>query len=125
MRINYSHQIVKTVLEFITTRVAEHNGVYLAPVLMSGRTIREEKSPIHVADAIKMRKLSFRLERKSGGDISAERQAGRVLAVATSDGVKRLVEDNCVKFDLRENVDVLRNKRPSKEEEEGESNAQG
>ena len=86
---------------------------------MSGRTGREENSPIHVADAIRMRELSLRL--RSGDERSAEHQArGGVLAVATHDGdVERLAEDERVKFNLRE--DVGRDYRPSEEREEGES----
>ena len=46
-----------TLLEFITTRVAEWKGLivaYRAPVLIAGQIGREEKSPIHVADVIRM-----------------------------------------------------------------------
>ena len=54
-----------TLLEFVTTRIAEYKGLivaYRAPVLDSGRTGREEKSPIHVADVIRMRESNLRLE---------------------------------------------------------------
>ena len=77
-----------TDLEFVTTRIAVHNNLivaYRAPVLLNGRTVREEKSPIHVADVIRMRELSLRLS-KSGGDRPAERKARSGLAGATSDG---------------------------------------
>ncbi len=53
-----AHYFDDTDLEFITTRIAEHNGMivaYRAPVLLTGRAGREEKSPIHVADVMKMR----------------------------------------------------------------------
>ena len=46
-----------THLEFRTTRVEEYHGLivaYRAPVLAGGRVGREEKSPIHVADVIRM-----------------------------------------------------------------------
>ena len=87
---------------------------------MSGRTGREENSPKHVTDAIReKRELSFRLERKSGGDRPAERKARSGLAGATSDGVERFVEDNRAKFNLREDVRVRVSEDPSKGEEEG------
>ena len=46
-----------TLLEFITTRVEVWKGLivaYRAPVLADGKEVREEKSPIHVADVIRM-----------------------------------------------------------------------
>ena len=51
-----------TLLEFVTTRVVEYKGLivaYRAPVL-NGRTGREEKSPIHVADVIRMSQMNLR-----------------------------------------------------------------
>ena len=71
-----------TDLEFVTTRIAVHNSLivaYRAPVLLNGRTGREEKSPIHVADVIRMRELNLRLS-KSDGDRSAKRKARGGLA---------------------------------------------
>ena len=50
-----------TLLEFITTRVEVWKGLivaYRAPVLADGKTGREEKSPIHVADVIRMSGLN-------------------------------------------------------------------
>ena len=111
-----------TDLEFVTTRIAVHNSLivaYRAPVLLNGRTGREEKSPIHVADVIRMRELSLRLS-KSGGDRPAERKARGGLTGATSDGVERFVEDDRVKFNLREDVRVRVSDDPSEGEEEGE-----
>jgi hypothetical protein len=84
---------------------------YRAPVLLGGRTGREEKSPIHVADVMRMRELS--LKQRSGDKRSAERQArGGVLTTHDGD-VERLVKDEHVKFNLRE--DVGRDYRPSEE----------
>ncbi len=63
MGVNYFDN--DTNLEFVTTRLTEHNGMivaYQAPVLLTGRTSREEKFPIHVADVIRMKTLSIRLE---------------------------------------------------------------
>ena len=43
-------------LEYMNTRIAEYKGyivVYRAPVLVN-RTGREEKSPIHVADVVRL-----------------------------------------------------------------------
>ena len=111
-----------TDLEFVTTRIAVHNSLivaYRAPGLLNGRTGREEKFPIHVADVIRMRELSLRLS-KSGGDRPAERKARGGLAGATSDGVERFVEDDRVKFNLREDVRVRVSDDPSEGEEEGE-----
>ena len=66
-----------------------------------------------------MRELSLRLS-KSGGDRPAERKARGGLAGATSDGVERFVEDNRVKFNLREDERVRVSDDPSEGEEEGE-----
>ncbi len=85
---------------------------------MSGRAGREDNSPIHVADAIRMREISLRLS-KSGGDRSAERKARGGLAGATSDGVERFVEDNRAKLNLREDVRVRVIDDSSEGEEEG------
>ena len=64
---------------------------------MSGRTGREENSPIHVADAIRMRESSLRLLDRSRGTATADPGGGRsVERGATSDGVERLVEDKRV-----------------------------
>ncbi len=63
-------------------------------MLLTGRTGREEKSPILVADVMKMREASLRR-----GGRSLERGA-------TSDGVERLVEDKRDKFELREFPDL-------------------
>ncbi len=55
-----------TDLKLVTTRLAEHNGLivaYRAPVLLNGRTGRKEKSPIHVADVVRMKELSSGLEK--------------------------------------------------------------
>lgn len=44
-------------LEFVTTRVTTHQGLivgYRAPVLRDGKVGVEEKSPIHIADIVKM-----------------------------------------------------------------------
>ena len=67
-------------------------------MLLTGRTGQEEKSPIRVADVMKMREASSRL-RKSSGRRSVERGA-------TFDGVERLVEDKRDKFELRESPDL-------------------
>ena len=75
-----------TLLEFVTTRVVEYKGLivaYRAPVLGNGRTGREEKSPIHVADVMRMRESSLRLGDKSrstaavdfGGERARDRMA--------------------------------------------------
>ena len=48
-------------LEFETTRVLTHKGLivgYRAPVLSNGKLGREEKSPIHIADIVRMHGLS-------------------------------------------------------------------
>ena len=98
---------------------------YRAPVLDSGRAGREEKSPIHVADVIRMRESNLRLDYKSGhsaqeavvsgiksglsagahtvGDRTVERRAGNIQA-ATSDSVESLEPDRAkrVKFVLRD-----------------------
>ncbi len=53
-----------TNMEFITTNIAEHNGMivaYRALVLLTCWTGREEKSPIRVTDVIRMKELSIRL----------------------------------------------------------------
>ncbi len=71
---------------------------YRAPVLLTGRTSREEKSPIHVADVMKMREAILRLRKSSDGK-SVERGA-------TSEGVERLVEDKRDKFEVRESPDL-------------------
>ena len=55
-----------TLLEFITTRVVEYMDAivaFRAPVLASGKIGREEKSPIHVADVIRMSAVNARLEK--------------------------------------------------------------
>ena len=51
----------ESLLEFETTRVTLYQGLivgYRAPVLSSGMLGREEKSPIHVADIVRMNGLS-------------------------------------------------------------------
>ena len=53
-----------TRLEFVTTRVVESKGLivaFRAPVLADGRTGREEKSPIHVADVVRMSEADLKL----------------------------------------------------------------
>ena len=53
-----------TRLEFVTTRVVESKGLivaFRAPVLADGRTGREEKSPIHVADVVRMSEANLKL----------------------------------------------------------------
>ena len=79
---------------------------------MSGRTGREENSPIHVADAIRMRESSIRLKEKSrstaavdfGGDRAVERKAS--MQLEASGGVELLDEIKSVRFDLRESEDL-------------------
>ncbi len=70
-------------------------------MLLNSRTGREEKSPIHVADVVRMKELSSRL-RKSGDDSFGERKARDELAGATSAEVERLklAEAKRAKFDL-------------------------
>ena len=66
-------------------------------MLLTGRTGREEKSPIHVAEVMKMRESSLRLLDRSRGTATADPGGGRfVERDATSDGVERLVEDKRV-----------------------------
>ena len=51
----------ESLLEFETTRVTTYKGLivgYRAPVLSGGILGREEKSPIHVADIVRMHGLS-------------------------------------------------------------------
>ncbi len=77
-----------------------------APVL-DGRTGREEKSPIHVADVMRMRsnlRPEIWSERSaasaaSRGEKSVERKAV-ATAGALCDGVERVVLNKRVKFDL-------------------------
>ena len=79
---------------------------------MSGRTGREENSPIHVVDAIRMRESSIRLKEKSrstaavdfGGDRAVERKAS--MQLEASSGVELLDEIKSVRFDLRESEDL-------------------
>ena len=79
---------------------------------MSGRTGREENSPIHVADAIRIRESSIRLKEKSrstaavdfGGDRAVERKAS--MQLEASSGVELLDEIKSVRFDLRESEDL-------------------
>ena len=100
-----------TDLEFVTTRVALHNGLivaYRAPVLLNGRTGREEKSPIHVVKVVRMRELSIRLGKSrstaavdSGGDRAVERMASSQLG-ASSGVDTRFAEYKRAEFDLRD-----------------------
>ncbi len=64
-----------TLLEFITTRVVEYIDAivaFRASVLASGKIGREEKSPIHVADVIRMSTVNARLEvNKPGHDLGS------------------------------------------------------
>jgi hypothetical protein len=69
-----------TLLEFVTTRVVEYKGLivaYRAPVLSNGRTGREDKSPIHVADVMRMRESSLRLLKDSTGSHAGADTVGR------------------------------------------------
>ena len=57
-------------LEFITTRVVEYMDAivaFQAPVLASGKIGQEKKSPIHVADVIRMSAVNARLEKNKPG----------------------------------------------------------
>ena len=92
-----------------------------APVL-DGRTGREEKSPIHVADVMRMKQSNLRPELEgsessaavvSRGDKFVERKAA---AGTESNGVERLVASKRVKFNMRESADL------SEGEEVSESN---
>ncbi len=49
-------------------------------MLLNGQTGRKNNSPIHVADVMRMKKLSSRLE-KSGSDRFVERNARDELAM--------------------------------------------
>ena len=65
-----------TLLEFITTRVEVGKGLvvaYRAPILADGRKGREEKSPIHVADVIRMSGL----DSVSRGEVQAAKSSSR------------------------------------------------
>ena len=98
-----------TLLEFVTTRVVEYKGLivaYRAPVL-DGRTGREEKSPIHVADVMRMRE-SNRPESWSGRSTTVDSHGDKSVdhkvvatAGASSDGVERNTAGKRVKFNMR------------------------
>jgi hypothetical protein len=75
-----------TFLEFVTTRVVEymkHIVAFRAPVLAGGKTGREEKSPIHVADVIRMSDSNSR----GRGEVPATELNAR-LGVKSGLGVK-------------------------------------
>ena len=80
-------------------------------MLLNGRTGREEKSPIHVADVVRMKELSRRLGESrstaavdSGGDRAVELKASSQLGA--SNGVQRLAGGKRAGFDLREDLRV-------------------
>ena len=63
-----------TQLEFVTTRVVESKGLivaYRAPIL-DGRAGREEKSPIHVADVIRMSQSNLRPANRSVSSVATD-----------------------------------------------------
>ena len=69
-----------TLLEFVTTRVVEymtHIVAFRAPVLADEKIGREEKSPIHVADVVRMMNASSGLGSKSNrrDDLATELSA--------------------------------------------------
>ena len=77
-------------------------------MLLNGRTGREEKSPIQVADVVRMRELSIRLGKSrstaavdSGGDRAVERKASSSLG-ASSGVDTRFAEYKRAEFDLRD-----------------------
>ena len=75
-----------TFLEFVTTRVVEymkHIVAFRAPVLAGGKIGREEKSPIHVADVIRMSDSNSR----GRGEVPATELNAR-LGVKSGLGVK-------------------------------------
>ena len=56
-------------LEFVTTRVVEYQGfivAYRALVLRGGELGKEEKSPIHVLDVVRMMGISHGFARCAG-----------------------------------------------------------
>ena len=74
-----------TLLEFVTTRVVEymtHIVAFRAPVLAGGKIGREEKSPIHVADVIRM------MNANSGRDEVSDRREIRAKELSIRLGVK-------------------------------------
>ncbi len=63
------YQDDEVLLEFVTTRVVILQGVivaYRAPVNKDGRAGFEEKSPIHVADVVRM--IEFSTSRLNDGE---------------------------------------------------------
>ena len=72
----------ESLLEFVTTRVTKYQGLivaYRAPILSSGSVGVEEKSPIHVAEVVRMMGIvsSSRLRKESRGrDASGRQSAG-------------------------------------------------
>jgi len=69
-------------LDFVTTRVVILQGVivaYRAPVNKDGRVGFEEKSPIHVADVVRMIELSNSRLNEEESELSDERKVRSIL----------------------------------------------
>ena len=72
----------ESLLEFVTTRIVILQGVivaYRAPVNKDGRVGFEEKSPIHVADVVRMIELSTSRLNDGESELSDERKVRSIL----------------------------------------------
>ena len=75
----------ESLLEYVTTRVALYKGLivaYRAPVNKTGRVGFEEKSPIHIADVVRMCELSTSRLNDEESERSAEPAVRSILKAA-------------------------------------------
>ena len=100
----------KTRLEYATTRVAVYKGLivaYRAPVLSTGHVGIEEKSPIHVADVVRMMSETNPAKRGSGGESASEKNLCGLVENTKTPGVVKLEGAKMARQSKYPNADAL------------------